>query len=96
MTQNCVYCQCVFDTNGKRVTCSQRCAGYLSRQNAAMVRGSASASRTALPPTSALRIEVVKAEPLELPPIETLPAAYVKRVHDLWESLIGDAPMRIA
>lgn len=31
-----------------------------------------------------------------LPPPEELPAPYAKRVHDMWEALIGNAPTRIA
>lgn len=93
--KTCVVCQTPFTTAGKRVTCSQRCAGFLSRQNAAKFnvltrtgRLSASHPNIANTPKADVRSE--------LPPVETLPAAYVKRVHDLWESLTGDAPTRIA
>ena len=32
----------------------------------------------------------------DLPPVEDLPAPYVKQVHDMWEALIGNKPTRIA
>jgi len=92
----CVVCQTPYAATGKRVTCSQRCAGFLSRQNAAKTfnvltrtgRLSSAHPNIANTPKADTRSE--------LPPVETLPAAYVKRVHDLWVSLTENSPMRIA
>lgn len=93
--KTCTVCQTPFATNGKRVTCSQRCAGFLSRQNAKRIN--------VLTRTERIRCDAPNLANTPksdgqsgLPPVESLPAAYVKRVHDLWVSLVGDAPTRIA
>lgn len=95
MIKTCVVCQTSFETTGKRITCSQRCAGFLAGQHRTTdAKLNLEGVRTGR--IQALHPNVSNTPKHDLPPVESLPAAYVKRVHDLWESLISDAPTRIA
>lgn len=95
MIKTCVMCPKLYETTGKRITCSQRCAGVLAGQHRTK-RTKLVLDNTRTGRMSSSHPNVSNVPRTDLPPVETLPAAYVKRVHDLWESLISDAPTRIA
>lgn len=85
MIKTCSNCNKQFKTRDSRQSsCSKACADICRSKNAWRPK---------------LQPEVAKAQNLSLrylPPPEELPAPYAKRVHDMWEALIGNAPTRIA
>lgn len=89
MIKTCPNCKNSFNTRDSRQqTCSKTCAD-VTRSTSQLDRKTAGLGTNPL-------VVYTHTPRAELPAPETLPAAYVKRVHDLWVSLIEDGPTRIA
>ncbi len=87
MIKTCQNCQIPFNTRDSRQkSCSKSCADVM-RSVTQLQADEECVTATYIPSCSITPI---------LPDPETLPAAYVKRVHDLWVSLTEDGPTRIA
>lgn len=86
-TNICTVCKAPFvrsSKSPKQKTCGKTC-GYIARKSSSLAAKYAQSSQSVLDLNT-------------LPPPEMLPASYVKRVADLWNSLVsdGDVPTRIA
>jgi len=85
MIKTCANCSCKFNTrDARQKTCGKLCADTR--------RSETQKTNITLPIVSTCTAPFQQI----LPDTDTLPAAYVKRVHDLWVSLIEDGPKRIA
>lgn len=87
MFKTCANCFCAFNTSDRRQkTCGKMCADTRRSET----QKTDSTLSMLIGSTAAATIQPI------LPDPDTLPAAYVKRVHDLWVSLVEDSPKRIA
>lgn len=96
MIKTCKLCGASFTTHdSRRKGCGKICGDKLrslSQKTENTLKGSGILSLSGPPPEAfPLKVnQTVQFDMSKLPPPEMLPAAYVKRVHDLWVALVGD------